>query len=481
MRLSLSLFLVFIVALSSLAQDYSAAIEKARFLILEHQKQTQIPGVQVALMIDDSLIWSEAMGFRDLDAELPVESDTKFRVASISKSITSLALAKLMEEDQIDIDKDIKHYLPEFPEKEYPITTRQLASSTSGIRHYTEKDPRYNEVHYPDILSALEKFENDPLLFKPGTAYQYSSYGWVLLSAVMEKASGKSFFDLMENAWDELGITHTAFDYPNSEDPEISKFYIKDGKKGRVIAPKDNRSYMYAGGGFLSTAEDLVHMGSVLLGDEYIQEKTRKELFRSQVLADGSETHYGLGWETGVNRLGTRVVFHGGSLSSARSHLIIYPEENVVFAYIANTGDQIFFNDREAQTIAEIFVQAKEESGTPEKLHDIEGKWKVMTTSLRNRKSKGKLELAAGNGMLSGTLTFKRSRKKKSFPIILTDHRNDLVHFVAVSPMFIDLYLDFDGEKFSGNWLHDFNVKGVPEEDDYWNARDITGEKTLAK
>ena len=94
------------------------------------------------------------------------------------------------------------------------------------------------------------------------------------------------------------------------------------------------------------------------------------------------------------------------------------------------------------------------------------------------KKTKGKLNISLKNdGILSGTINFKRSRKKISCPIVIASVENNIVHCIAVSPMFIDFYLEVDGNEFKGEWLHDFNVKGIPEKDEYWKPRKIKGTK----
>lgn len=457
------------------SQDYQQAIDQARFLILAHQKQTNVPGIQVAVMVNDSLVWSEGFGYSDLNSQTPVGQTTKFRIASISKSVTSVALGKMMETKQFDIDQDITIYLPEFPKKDYPITSRQLAASTSGIRHYTNADPAYNAVNHSNVISALERFKHDALLFEPGTDYHYSSYGWVLLSAVMEKASGKSFTAIMENTWNELEMSHTSFDFPTKEIKDKSKQYINSKKNKRVEAPFDNRSYMYAGGGYLSTAEDLVLMGSELLKDTYLTKETRDELFSPYHLPNGSNTNYGLGWECGTNRTNTPVVYHSGNMSSARSHLVMFPEQNIVFAYLANTGDQIFFNEREAHSIAELFVAKK---GTMPNADALVGEWEITTTSLRDKKTTGKLVMKKNaQGGIEGNITFIRSKKEKTFPVVFAGTTNNQVHLIGISPMFLDIYLTIDGAAAKGTWLHDFNVNGTPETDEYWKPRAIAAQK----
>ncbi len=453
-----------------ISDQFQAEIDKTRFLIQQHQQMTNVPGVQAAVMIDGKLVCSEGFGFSNLEDEVEVSPDTKFRIASISKSVTSLAMAKLAENGLLDLDENIRTYVPEFPEKSSPITVRQLAASVAGVRHYSSEDPTYRNEHYPTVLDAIDVFKNDPLSFEPNTAYQYSSYGWVLLSAAMERAAGQSFFELMENSWEDLGMDHTSFDYPNQEVENKSTFYVMGRKSQRVETPEENRSYMYAGGGYLSTAEDLVKMGHQLIADTYVSGDTRKALTSSGVLANGDSTYYGLGWETGKSRLGVPVIFHGGSMQSARSHLVIYPDQKVVFAYLSNTGDQVFFNDREAQSIAEIFVK-KVMGMEANDAVEINGVWQIETTSLRNKKSIGKLSLKNGQG----TITFKRSKEEKTFPATVLGNHNDSLHLIAVSPMYIDFYLKVNGDQLEGVWLHDFDVKGIPETDEYWKARKING------
>lgn len=458
------------------SQDYDQAISKAQFLIEHHRKKTNTPGVQIAVMIDDSLIWSQGFGYSDLSKKCPVKGGTKFRIASISKSVTSVALGKMVDRGIIDLDKDIHYYLPDYPHNGSKITARLLASSTSGIRHYNEKDPRYNQEHHDSIKSALKRFKGDELLFEPGSEYHYSSYGWVLLSAVMEEAANRSFFKIMHETWNDLDMKNTTFDYPNKKVDSLSTFYIFDKKEGRIIAPDDNRSYMYAGGGYLSTSEDLVKMGQSLMDGKYLSTNTVLDLFEPITLNNGKTTSYGLGWEIGQSRLNTPIVYHSGSMSSARSHLIIYPEEKVTFAILTNTGDRIFLNDREAQSIAELFVEAKRKDHSDD-TENILGNWKIKTKSLRNKRTKGRLSLNKKEDLVTGSIEFRRSRKKKSFPVILTNARNDTLHFIAVSPMFIDFFITIDDDLLNGYWLHDFNVKGIPEEDDYWAPTEINGVK----
>jgi len=457
------------------SKKYKNAIEKAEFLITEHKKQLDVPGVQVAVMIDGKLIWSKGFGFKDLVNKLPVTRNTKFQVASISKSITSIALGKLIQEGKIDIDADIRTYLPEFPEKKYPITARQLASNTAGIRHYTDDDPIFNTKQYNDVIESLEIFKKDSLEFKPGSKYAYSSYGWVLLSAVIQKIAKQSFSDYMHNTWKDLEMNNTTFDWPNKPIPNLTKLYGKRSKElgRRVDFPFDNRSYMYAGGGYVSTAEDLAKMGWKLISNEYLKPSIKNILFTPYITSEGENVYYGLGWKVSKNRYGVKYAYHGGTMGSTRSHLVMYPEHGIVFAYLANTGSSIIFNRNEAHTIAEAFYIEKKRINKIRRVDsDIFGKWKFKTTTMKGEERTGVLEVYRDNKQIKATMFYDRKDGKKyTFPLLLFEKKKDVYHFMAVRYMMQDYYFTIDGNSLKGKWFLDTNVndakkykQGQPQE-----------------
>src|SRR5258706_13796366 len=118
--------------------------------------------------------------------KIRVTDSTKFRIASITKSVSASALVKLVSENKIDLDAPIQKYIPQFPEKKYPITTRQLAGHLAGFRDYTSVADLIHTEHYDNATQALKVFENDTLLFKPGSQFYYSFVGWSLIGAIIE-------------------------------------------------------------------------------------------------------------------------------------------------------------------------------------------------------------------------------------------------------------------------------------------------------
>jgi len=333
---------------------YSAAIAADRAFILDTMRVLGAPGASVTVMKDGAVVWSEGFGWADVEEQVAVTPLTRFRIGSVSKSLTSIGLGLLMQEGKIDIDAPVQRYVPSFPVKQAPVTLRELAGHTSGIRHY-----RGNEMliqrHYANVTQSLDIFRNDTLLFTPGTRFSYSSYGFNLLSAAMERAAGEPFVQFMSRrVFDAMGLRHTVAEYPDSLIPFRAHFYTPaDSGNGIINAPFVDNSYKWAGGGFLSTTEDLARAGQLLLDGAILKPDTRQLLWTSQRTADGKETGYGMGWFVDHDSSGRRRVFHSGGSVGGTAYLLIYPDQKLVLALLVNS-DRTFV--RAAPRIAERFL-----------------------------------------------------------------------------------------------------------------------------
>src|SRR6266704_2168158 len=274
---------------------YRETVTRMRTLVCE-RLSSHIPGVQVAVAIDGTLVWSEGFGYADAARRRPVTRATQFRIGSVSKPITAAAVALLYEQGKLDLDSPVQRYVPSFPDKGFPITTRQLAGHLAGIRHYRGDEFLLNR-HFNTVLEGLTIFQGDALLFPPGTKFSYSTYGWNLISAVVEAAAGQDFLSYVgRNVFRPLGMTHTAADRVDSLIPNRTRFYERGADSGFVAAPPVDNSYKWAGGGFVSTAEDLVKFGSAMLQPGFLKAETLELLFTSQHTSGGEETGYGIGW-----------------------------------------------------------------------------------------------------------------------------------------------------------------------------------------
>lgn len=316
--------------------DYAEAVDAARAAILEIMEDQGVPGASVAVGIAGEIVWSQGFGWADIEHGIPVTTLTKFRVGSVSKTFAASGLGLLMERGQIDLDAPVQTYLPDFPQKRWPITTRQIGGHIAGVRHYRGQE-MLSSRRYPTVESGLEIFADDSLLFEPETDYSYSTYGWSLVSAVMEKASGREFLDLMRNdVFEPLGMRHTVADHTDSIIAHRTGFY-EHGEGGALVnAPYVDSSYKWAGGGFLSTPEDLVRFGQAHMQPGFLQAETLAELQTSQVLRSGEETNYGLAWRTGTQDDGDVTLGHSGGSVGGTTLLILIPAHDMVVAGVVN-------------------------------------------------------------------------------------------------------------------------------------------------
>ena len=316
--------------------DYETAIEEARSRVRAVMAEAGIPGASVAVDVGGEVVWSEGFGWADLEQRVPVTPLSRFRVGSVSKTMTATGLGLLLEEGLVDLDAPVQVYVPDFPEKRWTVTTRQLGGHTAGVRHYRGSE-MLSDVHYQSVDDGLEIFRSDTLLFEPGTDYAYSSYGWNLLSAVIESASGEPFLEFMrDRVFEPLGLRHTVPDQNTAIVPDRVSFYEKNGDGELVNAPHVDNSYKWAGGGFLSTPEDLVKFGRAHMGAGFLEAETLETLQTSQRLRNGEETQYGIGWRVGTQPDGDRTIGHSGGSVGGTTLLILVPAHDMVVAGVVN-------------------------------------------------------------------------------------------------------------------------------------------------
>jgi len=301
--------------------------------------ETGAPGMAVSVGVRGELVWSEGFGYADLEQRVPVwPAVTRFRIGSVSKPFTALAVAQLYEQGKLDLDAPVQQYVLSFPQKRGTVTTRMLAGHLAGVRHYANAEEFLSQTRYDTVLDGLEIFADDTLLHQPGSAYSYSSYGWNLISAVVEGASQQDFLGYMDqHVFGPLGMEHTVADLVDSIVVNRTRYYaLVDGRI--VNAPPVDNSNKWAGGGFLSTSEDLVRFGFGHLDPTVVSEETVQLLWTKQVTTAGDSIPYGIGWQVRRDDTGHQWVGHSGGSVGGSTMLLSYSDAEVVVATIANMG-----------------------------------------------------------------------------------------------------------------------------------------------
>ncbi len=318
---------------------YRGAVDSTRAKLARLQAVEGIPGMSVAVMVDGKLVMSEGMGYADIENRIPATPLTRFRIGSVSKSMTSEAVGLLVEQGKLDLDKPVQTYVPDYPRQKWPMTTRQVGGHIAGIRHYGAPGEMLSSRHYPDVRSSLSIFKNDSLLSEPGTRYFYSSNGFNLISAVVEGASGEQFLSYMTaHVFVPLGMQSIVAEHVDSLIAWRARFYERGDDRRLMNAPYVDQSNKWAGGGFISNSEDLVRFGWAQVEGGILKPETVKMLTTSQTVRGGEATGYGIGWFTGVDEAGRRWFGHTGGSVGGRAVLVVYPEQRVVVAVLANLG-----------------------------------------------------------------------------------------------------------------------------------------------
>jgi serine beta-lactamase-like protein LACTB len=315
------------------AQSRLAEVER---LAAEGHKQTRAPGMSVAVAVEDRLAWAQGFGLADIENSVPARADTVYRIASISKPIAATAVMQLVERGRLRLDDPVEKHVPAFPRKgEQTITIRHLLTHTSGIRHYRSREME-STVEYETVEDALSIFKDDPLLFAPGTKYSYSTYAYNILAAVVESASGISFEEyLRTNVWRPAGMSATYLDRVQQVIPRRAHQYVRDGST-MLNAPLADLSNKWAGGGVLSTAEDLIRFHIALGEGKLVKPETLREMYTPYRLADGTQTEYALGWAVWKDAGGRAWIGHSGGATGGTTYLARDPARKLAVAILCN-------------------------------------------------------------------------------------------------------------------------------------------------
>lgn len=306
--------------------------------LTELTREKENIGIVAAFSVNGETKWSKASGLNCSDGAIPFSSNTLTRIASISKNFTAVAIMRLVEKELISLDVPIDTYLKNLPEDKKQITVRQLLAHTSGIPQYLGEEEIENNMHYESMQDAMNVFIRRPLLFKPGTKYFYTTYGYVLLGRIMEKVTSMTFEAYMnKNIFEPADMQNTFIEWISKEYQNKSCIYHNNGRKAKE-GKQNDLSNRIPGGGYISTLDDLIKFGNALLDGKLISQKSFDKMLEIQPVAyDGNK--YGLGWHLyGPPPNENLVIGHSGGQTGCTSQLMIVPKTKTVVVVLSNTS-----------------------------------------------------------------------------------------------------------------------------------------------
>lgn len=309
--------------------------------VREQMKKNKIPGLTVGF-VKDNYYWVKGFGFADLENKLAAKPGSAYRLASVQKSMTAVAILQLVEQGKIDLDAEIQTYVPYFPKKKYPVTIRQLLGHLGGIPHYVNRDIEQHIKEPKTTRESIAIFENFDLVAEPGTKYSYSSYGYNLLGAAIEGASKQPYSDYMrDNVWLPLGMNNTRMDNSFDIIPNRAHGYqlINGEVKNSEFIDVSSR---FAAGGTRGTVVDLLKFLKGLNDGKLLSKKSIALMYTPMMTRDGKATGYAMGWQIPPFENRRSMVTNDGGQQETRTFILNFPEKKFAIAFAMNLEADVY-------------------------------------------------------------------------------------------------------------------------------------------
>ncbi|MBI5352337.1 MAG: serine hydrolase [Chloroflexi bacterium] len=306
-------------------------------LIQESYKPAQ-PGVAVIVVKDGKTVFRKGHGMANLELDVPIEPDMVFRIGSVTKQFTAVAILMLAEQGKLSFDDSISKFLPDYPTHDYLITVKHLLTHTSGIKSYTSM-PEWIPLWRKDftVQELVDFFKHQPMLSAPGKRWAYNNSGYILLGAIIEKVTGQTYGQFVQkNIFEPLEMKQSYYDDPLQVIPRRVAGYDKS-PNGFTNAAYISMTQPYAAGALASTVDDLALWDTALYTEKLLKPESLKQAHISYHLLDGSPTAYGFGWMIS-EYAGHRVIEHSGGIQGFRSHTMRLPDNRVFVAVLSNNG-----------------------------------------------------------------------------------------------------------------------------------------------
>ncbi|MBY0502815.1 MAG: serine hydrolase [Bryobacteraceae bacterium] len=345
--------------------------------VLPYVKNGQFMGV-VLVAKDGKVLYQQAFGQAVAEWEVPHTLDSKFRIGSITKQFTAVAILRLAEQSKISLQDPVKKYYPAAPAAWDGITVHHLLNHTSGIPSYTNQpgflDKSALTAAPAEILKPILAL---PLEFAPGQEFKYDNSGYLLLGLIIESLTGAKYADhLRTTIFEPLGMKDTGYDVSATMLKHRSAGYVRAGAELRN-APYTDMQWPFAAGGLYSTAADLLKWDQALNTDRLLSAASKEKMYQPGL------SSYGYGWFT--RKIGTHpVADHGGGIQGFNTHITRVLDERVVTIVLANLNTPAASALSLELARAAVGLPAKEAfeeiSVSVDKLKDYEGVYPLAAT-----------------------------------------------------------------------------------------------------
>ena len=305
------------------------------------------PGASLTIIKDGQSLLKRTYGLANIENGTNVKPETNFRLASLSKAFTAVCILKLAERGKLSLEDSLRSRIPELPTYADEITLRQILWHVSGLYDYDSANltSYRGQLHEADVLKLI--MTSPPPYFPPGSKYQYSNTGYVLLGVVVERVSGHPFPQFMDREiFQPLGMNNSVL-YGDGKNIVRNRAYGYEEKNGKwVIRDQSQTSALFGDGGAYSNIEDLAKWDEALYTDKLLTRETLTDVFTSGKLTNGETAGCGYGWE--ILRLGSeKVIYHDGSTSGFKNMYIRIPSRRLSVIFLTNRSDYNLYGFKE--------------------------------------------------------------------------------------------------------------------------------------
>jgi len=311
------------------------------------------PGAAIIISQHGSILFRKAYGLANTETNVSLRPELPLRTGSVTKQFTAAAIMLLAEQGKLSVSDEIGKYFPEGPGHDRHVTIEHLLTHTSGIRNYTEL-PQFGAVMSKDVSvdEAIDFFKDVPPQFQPGQRFSYSNSNYFLLGAIIEKVSGMSYPDFMQQQiFQPLQMRSTAIEKAAS--PLSTVIGYTQGRKGIASVPYYSMNWPFAAGALRTSVDDLARWDSAITTGTLLRRESWDRMATDYTLNDGSHTGYGYGWF--IRRLsGSNALEHGGDIGGFSADMWRFPKEELFVAVLANSDSHDPAPDTIAEKIAKI-------------------------------------------------------------------------------------------------------------------------------
>ncbi len=320
------------------ADDRGVLLDRIDALVDDSMEATQTPGISVAVQHRGELVLAKGYGLAEVENKVPATEHTVYRIGSVTKQFTAAAVIKLVEDGRVSLDDPMTEFFPDYPVGEFHITVGQLLDHTSGIKGYTEMPPFWEQGRL-DLSheQMIELFSSVAYEFEPGDRYQYNNSGYYLAGLLIEKASGRSYAEYLEETFFRpLGMRESHYLYNDPIVPNRAEGYRVE--EGVLLNDEPLSMHLpFAAGALGASVLDLIRWSVALGAGEVVGTDGLQAMTTRRRLPSGDEIGYGLGLFVG-EMAGRTKVEHGGGINGFLSQLSWYPDDDLIVAVLTNCG-----------------------------------------------------------------------------------------------------------------------------------------------